>query len=245
MNATEPAAPHVTNADARAVGAVDGLAALGWLSTAAGATEHLALPIDLFMLTVYRGPDPDPQDEPEALGIALTPLRTRPDRFRSQHDGELAFGLLTPAGLMRLGGAPLAGRTDCRVALDEPCTASENRRLADRLARGDDPAQRMNALVSWLEERLTRHVGPTPAQSRVAEAAHRIHECNAPLDRAEIPWLFGISPRQLERDFRHWLGISPNGYARLVLSSAPRRGSPPASAWSTPRCRTASPTSRT
>jgi hypothetical protein len=71
------------------------VAALGWLPTPGhhAQAHHLALPTDLFMATVHCGGLQDGGSPQPALEMAVTLLRTRPERFRSRAAGELAFAL--------------------------------------------------------------------------------------------------------------------------------------------------------
>lgn len=188
------------------------VAAVGWLATHQGGAEreHLALPSDLYMVTVHgvahRG----------TLDMAVTLLRTRCERFRSQGPGELAFALLRPRGLLMLLRAPLHGRTDGRIGLDAFCSADEHRWLQAQLLAAPDPSERMRRFGRWLEDRIARRHGLRDAQTRVAQAADWLYGEGVPARWPELGARLGISQRQLERDFRTWLGISPAGYARLL-----------------------------
>lgn len=188
------------------------LAALGWLATPGhdARAQHLALPTDLFMATVHCNPT-----QP-ALEMSLTLLRTRPERFSSSAAGELAFALLTPAGLIALLRAPLDGAADRRIALAQFCVAAEQRALHDALHAEADPQRRTALFGVWIEGRIgQRHRFGAP-QQRVAEAAALIQHDTGPLDLAALRRGLRVSQRQLERDFRFWLGVSPAVYARLV-----------------------------
>ncbi len=202
-------APHITTVPMPADMAPQ-VAALGCLVTA-GPREHLALPSDLYMLTVHRAAGS------AALDIAVTLLRTRAERFRSQGGSQLAFALLTPRGLLALLRTPLQGRADGRVWLDALCTAAELRRLRGLLLRGAGLGERLFGFARWLEERIKRRHGLGPAQARVAEAAASLHHAtDAAPDWAALRARLGLSRRQVERDFSTWLGVSPHGYARLL-----------------------------
>lgn len=190
------------------------VAALGWLPTPGrNAQAQLALPTDLFMVTVHRG------DDPSALELSVTLLRTRPERFCSSVPGELAFALLTPAGLLALLRAPLEGAADRRLPLAQFCSRDEMRALRDALASEADPDLRMRCFGAWIEARLVqrqqRHAFGAPRQ-RVAEAAALIQHHPGPLPLTRLRRVLHVSQRQLERDFRFWLGVSPAVYARLV-----------------------------
>jgi AraC-like DNA-binding protein len=173
--------------------------------------EHLALPIDLFMVTAHHS------DESDELDVSIMSLRTRAQRFRSREAGQLSFALLTPRGLMMLLGKPLLGRTDTRISLDEFCSRDERQRLRDQLLRSRQWNDRMLHFAHWLEERIDQRRRFSTQESRVAHASELLQ-----LDRgAPVAWpglceTVGTSKRQLERDFRRWLGVSPSGFDRLV-----------------------------
>ncbi len=188
------------------------VAALGWLVTPGrdARAQHLALPTDLFMATVHCG-----QAQP-ALEMSVTLLRTRPERFCSRAPGELAFALLTPAGLLALLRAPLDGVTDRRLLLSQFCGKGERLALRDALQAEADPQRRTALFGAWIERRIgLRHRLGAP-QQRVAEAAALIQHDTGPPDLAALRRGLRVSQRQLERDFRFWLGVSPAAYARLV-----------------------------
>jgi transcriptional regulator GlxA family with amidase domain len=188
------------------------VAALGWLATPGldAQAHHLALPTDLFVATVHCG-----HAQP-ALDMSLTLLRTRPERFSSRAAGELAFALITPGGLLALLRAPLDGAADRRIALAEFCGAAEQRALHDALHAEADPQHRTALFGAWIEGRVgQRHRFGVP-QQRVAEAAALIQHGSGPPDLAALRRGLRVSQRQLERDFRFWLGVSPAVYARLV-----------------------------
>lgn len=189
---------------------IHGIAALGWLPTAgARAGPQIALPTDLFLLTVHRAAD-------LASEPSVTLLRTRPQAFAPSAAGELAYALLTPAGLLALLRTPLEGLADRSLPLSRLCGPAEGRALRDALHAEPDPARRVRALGAWLEGRLARrhHFGLRP--QRVAEAATLIQQASRPPDLAALRERLRVSPRQLERDFRQWLGVSPGAYARVV-----------------------------
>lgn len=194
------------------------VAALGWLPTPGrDARAQLALPTDLFLLTVQCSDDGQRADTwGPTLALDVTLLRTRPERFRSRAVGELAFALLTPAGLLAVLRGPLEGATDGRLPLAQFCRPDEWRTLRDGLLREPDPDSRTRLFGTWLEARATqRHqLGMQP--QRVAEAAAWIQADPGALDLATLRTGLRVSQRQLERDFRLWLGVSPAAYARIV-----------------------------
>jgi AraC-like DNA-binding protein len=196
------------------------VSALGWLSTHARSDrEHLVLPTDLFMLTVHsigEGAGPTPAVDAGELSISITLLRTQARRFRSQSDGTLSFALLTAAGLMRVLRAPLKGVTDSRVALSRFFGSAEERALRDTLLDSRSADERMVRFARWIENRIHERYAFNAQQSRVAATAAWLQEHHGPLDLDGLRMRLAVSQRQLERDFRTWLGVSPATYARLV-----------------------------
>jgi AraC-like DNA-binding protein len=187
------------------------LAALGMLCTPGrAATAQLALPTDLFMVTAHRSQQGD------AIDLAVTPLRTRPERFRSSMAGELAYALLTPAGVLALLRAPLKGTTDARLALAQFCSPAEFRALRDALLVAADGPGRLQHFARWIESRMRQRHGFGRQQQRLAEAATLIERQGGAADLRDLRAGLHVSRRQLERDFRDWLGVSPAAYARLV-----------------------------
>jgi AraC-like DNA-binding protein len=194
------------------------LAALGWLPTPGGESRaQLALPTDLFLVTVHCGDGSRaPGGSPPALELAVTLLRTRPEQFRSRVAGDLAYALLTPAGLLWLLRAPLHGAADRRLPLARFCSPVELHALRDALLDEADPAARMRLFGAWIEGRIKQRHRFGVQQQRVAEAAALIQGHHGPLDLAALRGGLLVSQRQLERDFRFWLGVSPAVYARIV-----------------------------
>jgi AraC-like DNA-binding protein len=188
------------------------IAALGSLGTPVdGKVEHMALPVDLYMLTAHFAHDGG------QLEIAVTALRTRAERFRSRAAGQLAFALLKPRGMMLLTGLPLRGRTDCRLSLEEFCPTDEREQLRGSLMRCAGDQARVERFAQWMEHRLERRRALGVQQSRVASAAEWLHHrSSGPVHWPSLCDGIGTSRRQLERDFDYWLGISPAGFDRLV-----------------------------
>jgi AraC-like DNA-binding protein len=187
------------------------VAALGMLTTPGRkAVAQLALPTDLFMVTAHHGRCG------QSLDLVVTLLRTRPQRFRSSMAGELAYALLTPAGLLALLRAPLEGAADDRLALARFCSPAELLTLHDTLLMATDGPSRLQHFARWIESRIRQRHGLSRQQQRVAEAAALIQRQPGTAQLADLRSQLHVSRRQLERDFRFWLGVSPAAYARLV-----------------------------
>lgn len=211
-------APHVGAVAVPAAAQASGIAALGWLHTRAGSERaHLALPNDLFMVSLYDGgDDPDPGARPCEATLSVTLMRTRAERFRSRAQGRLLFALLTPMGLLSMLRAPLDGRVDQRLDLSAFCRPDERRGLRDEVLAASAPEVRSLRLARWLEARIQQRQGFGGPQARVAQAATSLLAQPGPADLQGLRQQAGVSQRQLERDFRRWLGVSLTGYARLV-----------------------------
>jgi AraC-like DNA-binding protein len=195
------------------------LAALAWLEvTAPLAREHLALPSDLYLVTVYGddGLECGPAQEPGGLQVLVSLLRTQPARFRSHGQGRLAVALLTPAGLLKVLRAPLQGLADRRLPLAQFCGVPEERRLREQLLCTADAAERVRRLGLWIETRVHQRHGLGTPQRRTASAASVLQQRGGAVDLTALAQQLAVTRRQLERDFQLWLGTSPAGYARLV-----------------------------
>lgn len=188
------------------------VAALGWLPPAAthDARDQLVLPIDLFLLTLQA------DDADGEFDLRLSLLRAGPAPFRSRRRGVLSFALLTPAGLLRMLRAPLHGLSERRIALAPMCGAAAVATLRDALHGAPDPLQRTQRFGRWIESRLHQRAGWGLAQARVADAAAWLQREAGAFSKAALGETVAVSTRQLERDFRRWLGVSPAAYARLV-----------------------------
>ena len=194
--------------------------AIGWMDVDATlGTRHLGLPSDLYLITVYCADSLvcGEAGEDSELEVMVTSLRTRPGRFRSLGRGHLALALLTPAGLLNVLRAPLDGIADRRVPLEYFCGRAEQRRLRALLMAAGTTDERMQVFGRWVESRALERRSLSLAESRVSQAAAALQQPAG--DAADIPRLastLAVTRRQLERDFRKWIGMPPAGYARLV-----------------------------
>jgi AraC-like DNA-binding protein len=195
------------------------LPALAWLDVnAPQGREHLAVPSDLFLITVYCDDTlvcREPQDAGR-LQVLVSMLRTQPAKFQSLGQGQLALALLTPAGLIKVLRAPLQGLTDRRLPLAQFCGSAEERRLRDALLGAADTVERLQLLGRWIEGRIHQRYGVGAQQRRTARAAAVVQQRGGGADLSLLAKQLGVTRRQLERDFQMWLGASPASFARLV-----------------------------
>lgn len=194
--------------------------ALTWLrKNGSGEQSHVSLPSDLFLITVYCDEHLQcgPGGEEKDLHVVVSALRTKPVHFHSSGGGELAVALLTPLGLLQALRAPLEETTDRRVPLATFVGWAAQRALRDALLTCHTPAERLQRLAGWLEQRIRDSASLVSAPKRVAAAAMQFYDTRGEaITIAEVAGGLQVGRRQLERDFRRWLGVSPNTYARLV-----------------------------
>jgi AraC-like DNA-binding protein len=180
---------------------------------------HRSLPSDLFALIAFCDErvacSPNGEAGRSGVRIAVTALRTRPVTVSTAGIGQTAIAMLTPAGLMRAFACPLNDLTDQRIELRDLVSLREEAALHATLLDAAPGAARSAALGRWLEQRTASHRCVGARGERVEAVAMSMvrgpHEDIDQLARQQR-----VSRRQLERDFRHWLGVPPRAYSRLV-----------------------------
>lgn len=192
---------------------------LGWLDFDAGAgTEHVGLPSDLFNVSIHCDDGPTFEANVTAgLQVVISPVRTQARRFTVQGRSQVAVATLTPLGMLSAFGVDLRGLTDRPVPLDHLCGRAQERRLAFALNSARSLPLRVEAFGRWLEERILDRRGLSMPTQRVANAAMVFVEGNTQAPGViDVAKEFAVTRRQLERDFRAYLGVSPAAYGRLV-----------------------------
>jgi AraC-like DNA-binding protein len=195
------------------------VAALGWLDHDAGSGVHNAnLPSDQFIVTLRCSDTPEGREllGPE-LQVVLTPVRERARVYPVVGRSQIAVAALTPAGMLGLFRAGVQGPFDVPLPLAELCGRGPERELwwALQTCRSMDECAR--SFGRWLEARLLQAPELPGTQQRVARTALRVAAMNlARYDVQALAAQEGVTRRQLERDFRDHLGVSPGTYARLV-----------------------------
>lgn len=213
------AVPHIGGALISRADLRRDLVALAWMDVdAQDGRRHLAVPSDMFLLTVYcdEGLVCGAAHEARDLEIVVSLLRSKPVEFASSGRGQLALALLTPRGALKVLRAPLHGMMDRRLPLAQFCGRGEQQRLRDLLREAKTRHQRLMCLGYWLENRMAQRHGFGTQQARAARAASLMQNLRRPLLMPQLADKLDITRRQLERDFEKWLGASPALYGRLV-----------------------------
>jgi len=182
--------------------------------------ELALLPLDLVAVCIScdRGIEFAPPSGGERHLSLVAPLRHTPITCRTRGRAQLAIALLTPLGAVRAFGTPLS-ELQARHGTLSLVAGKSSATLARRLlrVRNATPAMRLNALALWLEQHMAQSATALPAALRSADAAMRLLEQPGYVQGlASLASASGVTPRQLRRDFAHWLGVSPVEYRRVV-----------------------------
>lgn len=174
-------------------------------------------PRDVYLMTVFcdDGLGCLTEDGLDSPQMVLSVLRSKPARFRVSGRGQMVVALITPLGFLKAFGLPLRGMTDRRMDVEELVGRAEAHLLRDRIMASQGAA-RAEALARWIEDRVQRRKHIEASAARVAEAAMNTQALDAQTQVASLARGVGLQRRQLERDFRFWLGLSPGAYARLI-----------------------------
>lgn len=203
----------------------DRIAALGWLDFDAGAgATHANLPSDLFVVTVQVSPAVSGIEWPsDDVQVVLTPAREQGRRVRVAGRKPIAVATLSASGVQRLFGGFCGFGSDRLTLVDRPvplsaiCPAPRERELRAALHACRSMDASAAALGRWLEAGLAEAGPLSSAGERVARTALRLSQLEpARADAETLAQLEGIGRRQLERDFRQHLGLSPGEFARVV-----------------------------
>ena len=197
----------------------DRLVAVSWLSVRAN-EEVLVLPSELVRLCAHVIPGSSPKPQVE---LCVAGLQTRPAVFAIPQDGWMIIALLTPAGAAQLLSRPLRGTADRRIPLNDLCHPADAEQLADRISRANSPELAANAMRQWIEQRMSACPPRDEQLARVVRAAAALIEPPYVERIGELAPRLGVTQRQLERDFRTWVGVPPATYGRLArLQNAAR-----------------------
>lgn len=183
------------------------------------------VPHESWVLSVQLGRGPDAIEEKGSHGdnTRLTGIRQHTGEFSGQGHCVTLFALLTPLGAVQLLEArPLAEVPRIRAPMAALLDSGLTRRLESDVARAGTLDQKLAAFAAWLEARATAHRRVGAAALRAGRAAMRL----VTDPRIEMDTLAGeqhVSRRQIERDFRQWLGTSPRHLGQVVRVQAVSR----------------------
>lgn len=148
------------------------------------------------------------------------------ERANTMHAGGSGFSyyaVLTPLGVVTLfGGRRVDGLPSCAPAANNILEARDIKYLEQSMACAPTGAERLCRFGNWLEQRMVVRRRVTAAASRAARVAARLHNAHGVSIEA-LAAGEGLSRRQLERDFRRHLDISPSRYAAGIRLQAALR----------------------
>lgn len=192
---------------------------LGWLDFDAGAgARHIDLPSDLFTVSLQceEGPAFDSLLA-AGLHVVISPVRLWARHFTVVGRAKVAVATLTPLGMLLAFGGDASRLADVPVPLEHLCGRVQERRLAFALRAAKTVAERVETFGRWLEERILESRRIAQPTLRVANAAMTLVDGPSQmLGVVELADRFGVTRRQLQRDFRSCLGVAPAAYGRIV-----------------------------
>jgi AraC-like DNA-binding protein len=181
------------------------------------------MPHGSYVLTLMLAAGPDPFARSGARGALphLCGLRRTSHTYAPLGDCRTFYAQLTPEAGLRLAGQALPEGSDPRVALCEVQARAPLVELEGLLASQASAQDQLAVLGAWLQERLQRS-SVTPQALRTARLAAGLFE--APVRRIEEAARGeGLSRRQMERDFRQWLNVSPKHVSQVARTQAAMR----------------------
>lgn len=183
------------------------------------------VPHDAFVVSVQFAAGADPMArgvQPEMLPQGCA-WREVPQTYRPGGNCRTLFALLTPEGAIHLsGGQPMPQGVVPRQPLAHWLPRSTLVALVDALALQPGARSQLQLFGKWLEDRMVPPA-PLPWQARraarVLETMLHAPACNI----EDVARTESLSRRQLERDFRRWLGTSPKHASLLGRVQAAAR----------------------
>ncbi|MCB0579836.1 MAG: AraC family transcriptional regulator [Phaeodactylibacter sp.] len=123
------------------------------------------------------------------------------------------FGIrFKPEGLLPALGVPAAEARDGFIDM-EAFTGRPFRELCSRLRAAGQPRERIALSEAFLQKKLERHASELYYLNRAAEMIRRRKGL---VSMDELAASAYISPRQLEREFKRKIGLTPKRYMRLA-----------------------------
>jgi len=191
----------------------------------AGPLPFAIVPHESLMLCVQlgRGGDPIEKKGHPGRNTWLTGIRHWTGAFCGAGDCVSLFALLTPLGSVQLlDSRPLERAPRIRASVAELLDDRLTRQLESDIAMEAALDRRLHAFAAWLEKRALAHRRLDAAALRAGRAAMRL--CGEP--GAAVETLAAeqhVSRRQLERDFRQWIGTSPRHLSQVARVQAVSR----------------------
>jgi len=184
----------------------------------AGPIPFAIAPHESMMLSVQFGRGADPIEEKGEHGsnTRLTGIRQWTGSFDGAGNCISLFALLTPLGAVQLlDSQPLEPLPRIRAPLAALLERGHTRELESRIVLAGGLDAKLESFAGWLEARATDRRRQSSAALRAGRAAMRLRaEPNLGVD--EIADEQHVSRRQLERDFRRWIGTSPRHLAQVA-----------------------------
>jgi len=184
----------------------------------AGPIPFAIAPHESLMLSLQFGRSADPIEEKGEHGgnTCLTGIRQWTGAFNGAGNCVSLFALLTPLGSVQLlDSQPLATIPRIRAPVAALLDRGLTRELESRVALAEGLDAKLGTFAGWLEERATDRRRQSPAALRAGRAAMRLR-ASPNLGVDEIADEQHVSRRQLERDFRRFVGTSPRHLAQVA-----------------------------
>jgi AraC-like DNA-binding protein len=182
---------------------------------------HVHLPADVHFLVLDLSQD-EVSNVMGNCGLSVTILRVQAHAetlYTPAGRIRIAVASLTPMGMFAAFGARLPedvapGRPQ---PLESLCGVYGALQLAEFMESASTFAERALVFARWLEHRILTHRSLPAPVMRVSKATAAImkHK-HGLLDLGKTAQSVDSSRRQLERDFRAYLGSSPSSFARVV-----------------------------
>lgn len=188
------------------------------------------IPHDSFVLSLQfaLGDEPFARVNEHGLLPQVCGLRDETHTYRPGGGCRSFFALLTPEGVVALTAGQQLPPAPTPANPKQPLAALLPRlrlvALEDMLARESDRGAQLELFGAWVEDTLAARIHLPWQARRVARIAATVFD-TPPLKIEALAAGEGVSRRQLERDFRHWLGSSPKHASQLArVQSVARLG---------------------
>jgi AraC-like DNA-binding protein len=126
------------------------------------------------------------------------------------------MALFTPFGAFEMFGIPPSEYRNTFVSLED-IMGNEGHGIIEKINVANSTALR----VKYLNEFFLEYVGKTAVRNSLCKSiATEIVNRKGVVQISELSERFGVSGRQMDRIFLHYLGVSPKHYARIVRLGA-------------------------